>query len=253
MGLEYVDLFLIHHPVAVKPTGDLREARMGENMTLANQGCAADDIGNFIPDLEHCPAAAAALNGGKGSSIPTWNAMKALVRCGKTRSIGVSNFDIEHMQEILSAQSDDDDEVPFSCNQIECHPWFPNQRLLEFLIEHNIPVMAYSPFASFRYESGVFPFKTFAPCGTALLKDKTVEQIAAKNGIIVCQVLLSWAVQRSTLPVFRSSSPQHQKENLMLKELPQEDVQALATLELDGTIGKSTSTMAFPEIKVYDW
>lgn len=253
MGIEYVDLFLIHHPVAIKPVGDLREAWMGEDATLEDQGCAADNKGNFIPDLEHCPAAVAALNGGEGSIIPTWNAMKALVRRGKARSVGVSNFDIEHVQEILSVQSDVDDEVPLSCNQIECHPWFPNQPLLGFLQEHDILVMAYSPFASFKYEIGVFPPKPFTPYGTTLLKDEVVGRIATKNGMSASQVLLSWAVQRFTLPVFRSCFPQHLQENLLLKELPREDVQALATLELDGEIGKSTATMVFPGIKVYDW
>ncbi|KAJ5186354.1 Aldo/keto reductase subgroup [Penicillium cf. viridicatum] len=253
MGIEYVDLFLIHHPVATKPVGDLREAWMGEDATLEDQGCAADNKGNFIPDLEHCPAAVAALNGGEGSIIPTWNAMKALVHRGKARSLGVSNFDIEHVQEILSAQSDVEDEVPLSCNQIECHPWFPNQPLLGFLQEHDILVMAYSPFASFKYEIGVFPPKPFTPCGTTLLKDEVVGRIATKNGLSASQVLLSWAIQRSTLPVFRSCSPQHLQENLLSKELPREDVQALATLELDGEIRKSTTTMVFPGIKVYDW
>ncbi|OQE06911.1 hypothetical protein PENVUL_c016G08714 [Penicillium vulpinum] len=253
MGLEYVDLLLIHHPVAIKSTGDLREAWIGEEATLEDQGSAADEKGNFVPDLEHCPAAVAALNGGVGSIIPTWNAMKALVRCGKARAIGVSNFDIEHVQEILGAQSDSDDEVPLSCNQIECHPWFPNQRLVDFLQAHDILVMAYSPFASFKYETGVFPPPLFAPYGTTLLKDETVERIATKNGLSASQVLLSWAAQRSTLPIFRSRSSNHQQENLLFKELPQEDVQALATLELDNKMGKSTLPMLFPEIKVYDW
>ncbi|OQE37781.1 hypothetical protein PENCOP_c009G00857 [Penicillium coprophilum] len=253
MKLNYIDLFLIHHPVAVKPAGDLREAWINEGTTMRDQGCAADDKGNFIPDLEHCPAAVAALNGGEGSIIPTWNAMKALVRCGKSRSVGVSNFDVEHMQEILSVQSDDDDEVPLSCNQIECHPWFPNQRLVDFSMEHNILVMAYSPFASIKYEYGVFPPEPFTPYGTTLLRDETVQQIAAKNGMTATQVLLDWAAQRSTLPIFRSCSPQHQQENLVFRELPQEDMQALTTLELDGQTGKSTAIMYFPEIKVYDW
>ncbi|KGO74139.1 Aldo/keto reductase subgroup [Penicillium italicum] len=253
MGVKYIDLFLIHHPVAVKPVGDLRKAWMGKNATLEDQGCAADGMGNFIPDLEHCPAAVAALNGGEGSIIPTWNAMKALVRCGKARAIGVSNFDVEHVQEILSAQSDADDEVPLSCNQIECHPWFPNQRLLEFLQKHNILVMAYSPFASSKYEVEVFPPEPLTPYGTTLLKDETVQRIATKNGLSAGQVLLSWAAQRSTLPIFRSCSPQRQKENLLFKELPQEDVQLLAALELANKMGKSTTPMAFPRIKVYDW
>ncbi|KAJ5383143.1 Aldo/keto reductase subgroup [Penicillium concentricum] len=230
IGIDYVDLFLVHYPVAVKPAGDLRKAWISEATTIADQGCAADEKGNIIPDLEHCPTSVAALNG----------------------AVGVSNFDVEHVQEILDAQSDSDDEVPLSCNQIECHPWFPNQRLVEFLLEHNILVMAYSPFASVKYEYGVFPPEPFMPYGTTLLGDETVQQISAKNGMSASQVLLSWAAQRSTLPVSRSRSSQHQQENLLWKELPQEDVQTLATLELDGAIGKSTATIYFPGIKVYN-
>lgn len=133
MGIQYVDLFLIHHPVAVMLAGDLRKAWIGETATLADQGCAEDENGNFVPDLKHCPASVAALNSGEGSIIPTWNAMKDLVRRGRARAVGFSNFDIEHLQEILATQCDDADEVPLSCNQIECHPWFPNQSLLDFL------------------------------------------------------------------------------------------------------------------------
>ncbi|KAJ5827459.1 Aldo/keto reductase subgroup [Penicillium robsamsonii] len=252
IGIDYVDLFLFHYPVAVKPAGDLCEAWISEDTTMAEQGCVADDKGNFIPDLEHCPAAVAALNVDEGSFIPTWNAMKDLVRYGKARAVGVSNFDVEHVQEILDAQSDSDDEVPLSCNQVECHPWFPNLRLVEFLLEHDILVMAYSPFGSVKYEYGVFPPEPFTPYGTTLLKDETVRRIAAKNGLSASQVLLSWAAQRSTLLVSRSRSLQHQQENLLSKELPQEDMQTLATLELDGTTGKSTATIYFPGIKVYN-
>ena len=78
--------------------------------------------------------------GSEGSIVLTWNAMKAFIRHGKTRLVGVSNFNFECVQEIHCAQTDMDDEVPFSCNQTECHPWFPNQQLLEQLHKYNFLV-----------------------------------------------------------------------------------------------------------------
>lgn len=113
--------------------------------------------------------------------------------------------------------------------------------------------MAYSPFASSKYETGVFPPKPFMPYGTTLLNDERVKQVAVKNGMSAGQVLLSWAFQRSTLPIFRNCSAQRQRENLELKKLPENDFVTLSGLELDRISGKCTTITVFPEIKVYDW
>ena len=254
MGLNYADLYLIHHPVALKPEGHLSKASMDDPESLSGQGCAADENGHFVPDLEHCPAAVAASNGGQGSILPTWNVMKALVRGGKPRAIGVSNFDIEHVQEILGSQTGSDDETPLSCNQIEAHPWYPNERLVDFQHEHKILTMAYRPFASLNYEirDGVVTAEPFAPYGVPLLRDETVAIVAKRNNMTPAQVLLSWAVQRSTLPIFRSSSKVRQAENLVLQGLPREDVDDLNSMKLEGVTGQIAPRMLFPYIRDYD-
>lgn len=252
MGLEYVDLYLIHHPAALTPAGDLRHARMDAGRSPRDQGFETDEKGFYIADLKHCPAAVATLNGGQGSILPTWNAMKALVRSGKVRGIGVSNFTIEHLEEILNDPSDDG-EIPLSCNQIEGHPWYPNQETLEFMHQRGILAMMYSPFAPLNWETKgtVIDFTPFTPYGTTLLKDPKVQHVAERNGLNTGQVLLSWAVQRGTIPIFRSTSARRQRENLQLNELSKEDMEVLNGMDL-GDEGISTTKVVFPGVRCYD-
>jgi hypothetical protein len=67
MGLDYVDLLLIHFPGALKPQGDLSQAKNFVGATAADQKAAVDTNGTYIPDVLHCPTAMAKLNGGEGS------------------------------------------------------------------------------------------------------------------------------------------------------------------------------------------
>ncbi|UPK90028.1 hypothetical protein LCI18_000963 [Fusarium solani-melongenae] len=108
LELDYVDLFLAHFPVSIKSAGDLTKASNFLGATAEDQKAATDDEGNYIPNTEHCPRAVAELNGGQGSFVPTWLAMKALVKTGKCKAVGVSNFEKEHLEEILPYAFHDD-------------------------------------------------------------------------------------------------------------------------------------------------
>ncbi|KIY04127.1 uncharacterized protein Z520_00819 [Fonsecaea multimorphosa CBS 102226] len=188
MGLDYVDLFLAHWPVAFKPIS--RDA------------------------LE---------NADKRSFVPTWQAMQRLVSTGKTRAVGVSNFSISEVKEILPYAQ----EVPISCNQVEVHPWLPNNELIAFMKEHGILVTCYSPFAGQKAD------------GETLLKDPTVKKIAEKNGMDVGQLLQSWAVQRGTVPLGKSQTKARIKSNLAVRELSPEDMKALDKLEIPNGKGRT--------------
>ncbi|KAM5347438.1 hypothetical protein ACJ41O_010443 [Fusarium nematophilum] len=184
MKLEYVDLLLAHFPGAPKPDGDLSRARNFIGATAADQKAAVDAEGNYIPDLEHCPGATAELNGGHGSFVPTWNAMKALVRSGRCRAVGLSNFEREHIEEILPHASHDD--VPISCNQIEAHPWYPNSDLLQFLQWQGILATIYSPFAPKTFVAGgLVSGDPFKPRGVLLVEEPNVQGVARRNGMDV--------------------------------------------------------------------
>jgi len=86
--------------------------------------------------------------GKEGSFIPTWKAMEALVQQGKARAIGLSNFSIQELQDILDEVRD----IPISCNQIEVHPWLPQNELIDFAKENGILTTCYSPFAGQKKE-----------------------------------------------------------------------------------------------------
>ena len=116
--------------------------------------------------------------------------MKKLVPTGKTRAIGVSNFSISELKDILPYAKD----IPISCNQIEVHPWLPNIKLIEFMKEHDILATCYSPFAGQKAD------------GETLLKDPTINKLAEKNGMDVGQLLQSWAVGRGTVPLGKSQN-----------------------------------------------
>lgn len=101
MGLEYIDLLLAHWPVSLKPTVNLKDARAGFGLSLAENGIADDGNGNEIADLENCTADLAAQKGARGSFVNNWLAMQELVKKGKCRAIGVSNFSIRELEELL--------------------------------------------------------------------------------------------------------------------------------------------------------
>jgi len=128
--------------------------------------------------------------GEKGSFIPTWNALKRLVATGKTRAVGVSNFSINDLKDIIPHAAD----VPISCNQIEVHPWLPNNELISFMRDHGILATCYSPFAGQQAD------------GKTLLKDPTVVKLADENAVDIGQLLQSWAVQRGTVPLGKSQT-----------------------------------------------
>jgi glycerol 2-dehydrogenase (NADP+) len=129
-------------------------------------------------------------SGHQGSFLPTWRAVQALVKKGKARTIGVSNFSISELQDIIPHENG----IPISCNQVEVHPWLPNNELIAFSTQHGILTTCYSPFAGQKED------------GATLLKDEFVLKLAEKNGMDVGQLLQSWAVQRGTVPLGKSST-----------------------------------------------
>lgn len=249
MGLDYVDLFLAHFPCAIKSHGDLSMARNFVGATVADQRAAADDRGSYIPDIKHCPSAVARLNGGQGSFVPTWEAMKALVRKGKCRAIGVSNFEREHIEEILPYAAHFD--VPISCNQIEAHPWYPNTELIEFLHQNGILPTIYSPFAprKFRVVNGAVLDEVFMPRGVILLKEPTIRDVASRNAMDVGHVLQSWAVQRRTIPLAKSQNKKRIISNQAVKRLSNFDMEALDSIAMKGSEGKCVDiNLLFPGV-----
>ncbi|OOF96535.1 hypothetical protein ASPCADRAFT_206709 [Aspergillus carbonarius ITEM 5010] len=117
LGLDYVDLYLVHWPVAMNPNGN------HPNIPTLPDG--SRDL-----HLNH-------------SHVTTWKSMEKLVGSGKAKAIGVCNYSRPYLEELLA----NSDVVP-AVNQIENHPCLPQQEAVDFCNEKGIHVTAYSPLGS---------------------------------------------------------------------------------------------------------
>ena len=146
-----------------------------------------------------------------GDYVSTWKTLEEFKKDGRARSIGVSNFQVEHL-EGLAAEAD----VVPAVNQIEVHPYMTNETVRSYGREHGIATEAWSPIA----QGGV-------------LEDPTVTDIAEKVGKTPAQVVLRWHIQRGDIVFPKSVTPSRIKENFNLFdfELDPSDVEAIAALD----------------------
>ena len=162
-----------------------------------------------------------------GDFVSTWKTLEEFQRDGRARSIGVSNFQIEHLERLAS----ETDTVP-AVNQIEVHPYLTNDAVREYGREHGIATEAWSPIA----QGGV-------------LDDPTITQIAENVGKTPAQVVLRWHLGRGDIVFPKSVTPSRIKENFELFdfELGQEDMDEITALDRgeDGRTGPNPDTFAY--------
>ena len=162
-----------------------------------------------------------------GDFVSTWQTLEEFQRDGRARSIGVSNFQVEHLEQ-LAAETDT---VP-AVNQIEVHPYFTNDAVREYGQEHGIVTEAWSPIA----QGGV-------------LEDSTITRIADKVGNTPAQVVLRWHIQRGDIIFPKSVTPSRMKENFELFDfdLGTDDMEAITALDRgeDGRTGPNPDTFAY--------
>ncbi|KAG1171042.1 hypothetical protein G6F36_011811 [Rhizopus arrhizus] len=139
----------------------------------------------------------------------TYAALEKLVG-EKVRAIGVSNFNIAKLEKLAKVQK-----IVPAVNQIELHPFLPQEDLLQYCKEHNIVVTAYSPLGS-----------TNSP----FLKDEKIAKIAEKYNATPAQILISWGIQRGCSVIPKSVTPSRIISNFKDVELNEEDFKALNTL-----------------------
>ncbi len=166
LGLDTVDLFLIHWPLPTLYDGDY---------------------------------------------VSTWRVLEEVARDGRARSVGVSNFQVAHLQR-LAAET----ETTPAVNQIEVHPYLTNEQVRAYCREHQIAVEAWSPIAKGR-----------------VLGDPVVARIAEAVGRTRSQVVLRWHVQRGDIVFPKSASPARMAENFAVFdfELDEPAVRALSGLD----------------------
>ena len=148
-----------------------------------------------------------------GDFVSTWKTMEEFKGDGRARSIGVSNFQIEHLER-LAAETDT---VP-AVNQIEVHPYFTNDAVRAYGQEHGIATEAWSPIA----QGGV-------------LDDPTITRIADRVGKTPAQIVLRWHIQRSDIVFPKSVTPSRMQENFDIFdfELNSTDVEEISDLHQD--------------------
>jgi glycerol 2-dehydrogenase (NADP+) len=146
LGLDYVDSYLMHWPCPMNPHGN------DEKFPKLPDGRR---------DLDK-----------NWSYIQTWKQMEKLLATGKTKAIGVANFSKKFLEELLPQV----DVVP-AINQIENHPYLPQQEIVDFCKQKGIRITAYSPLGS---------------SGSPLMKEETVVKIAKEKGVGPGNVLLSY-------------------------------------------------------------
>ncbi|KAI8047213.1 NADP-dependent oxidoreductase domain-containing protein [Gilbertella persicaria] len=179
LQLDYLDLYLMHWPIAFKPSE--------HNMPKNEQGKIAVDLSIDFVD--------------------TYAAMEKLVALGKTRAIGVSNFNIPNLDRLLK-----NCKIPPAVNQVELHPYLPQPELVEFCQKNNVHVTAYSPLGA-----------TNSP----LMKEKVVLDIAQKHHASFAQVLLAWGIQRGCSVIPKSVTPSRIVSNFEVIQLDKAEFEAL--------------------------
>ncbi|WP_010134522.1 aldo/keto reductase [Ochrovirga pacifica] len=179
LQLEYLDLYLIHWPIAQK-----KEIPF------------VSDASHFIP-LEELP------------NETTWQALEEAVAMGLTKHIGVSNFGPKALQQLL-----DNCTIKPEMNQVECHPYFQQSELISFCHKNNIHITAYAPLGS-----GDRADKFKKVDEPILLKDSVIKEIAAAKNASIGQVLISWALHRETAVIPKSVNPSRIAENFKAQKV----------------------------------
>ncbi|MGI4748179.1 MAG: aldo/keto reductase [Janthinobacterium lividum] len=169
LGLDYVDLYLIHWP---KPALD--------------------------------------------KYLDTWRAFEKLKQDGRVRAIGVSNFQVPHLERLLGETA-----IVPAINQIELHPTLPQNELHDFHQAHGIVTEAWSPLAQGELDAPV------------------IVELAAKHGRTPAQIVLRWHMQRGIVAIPKSITPSRIAENIDIFDfaLADDDMERMRSLDSGRRIG----------------
>lgn len=146
-----------------------------------------------------------------------WAALVDAQQRGVVRQIGVSNFLPEHLDRVESETG-----VRPVANQIEVHPYFPQEEALALHAERGILTVAWSPLGRAK----------------ELLEEPVIGEVAAAHDITPAQVVLAWHVARGTVSIPKASSPEHQQANLAAASVVLEDAEVEAITALGRPDGR---------------
>eukprot|EP01118_Nematostelium_gracile_P020004 TRINITY_DN953_c0_g1_i1.p1 TRINITY_DN953_c0_g1~~TRINITY_DN953_c0_g1_i1.p1 ORF type:complete len:323 (-),score=91.94 TRINITY_DN953_c0_g1_i1:108-1043(-) len=206
LQLDYLDLYLVHSPFPF-------ENRGFDNLE------PADESGNNVE--------------GMTPYSEMWKAMETLVQKGKAKAIGVSNWPVVMIRDLLSWAK-----VKPVVNQIEHHPYFQQQDLIDYCKKHNIQITAYSPLGSSK---------------TDLLDNEVVAQIAKSHNVKPAQVLIRYCLDKDLIVIPKSVTAERIESNANVWgfTLSQQEVQKLDNLEKGPQEGRTCRLDDFWGIRIY--
>jgi 2,5-diketo-D-gluconate reductase A len=178
LGLDYVDLYLIHWPVPMY-----------------------------------------------GEYVEAWNTLEEIAASGRAKTIGVSNFLPDHLQDLFATS----DIVP-AVNQIELHPELQQREVVEFCAQHGIAIEAWSPLASGQ-----------------IVDRPDVAAIADKYGKTPAQVTLRWHLDEGRIVFPKSNNPSRQRENFDILDfaLTPDELAVFDALDAGRRVGADPATASF--------
>jgi diketogulonate reductase-like aldo/keto reductase len=187
--MEYFDLYLIHWPFCFKADPLTNSTLYDEHgVAILDESCKIED---------------------------TWRAMEELVELGLVKNIGVSNFSIDLIKRILAIQNL---KIRPAVNQVELHPYLPQNKLREFCSSHGIVVEAYSSLGSGKEPS--------------LFKDDLIIQLSKDLNLSLGTLLLSWARQKNIPVIPKSCNPSRIAENFNHHELSQDVIDKIDSIQI---------------------
>ena len=179
-------------------TTKLTNSEQGYDTTLAAFDGSMDKLGIDVLDLFliHWPLPMF------DQYVETWRAFEKLLADGRVRSIGVSNFEIPHLQRLLAETG-----VTPAVNQIELHPEFPQEDLREFHQQHGILTESWGPLGQ----------------GKGLLENPQIVEVAQRKERTPAQVVLRWHVQLGCVVIPKSVNPDRIRENINIFDFELDD------------------------------
>lgn len=209
-GLNREDLFI---------TSKVWNADLGYDATLAAYEASLEKLGLEYLDLYliHWPV--------EGKYKESWRALETLYTAGRVKAIGVSNFQIHHLEDVMK-----DAVIKPMVNQVELHPYLSQQPLRTFSKEQGIQIEAWSPLMQGQ-----------------LLEQPVLKEIAAAYGKSVAQVILRWDMQHGIITIPKSTKEQRIIENAALFDfqLSDEDMSRIDGLNRDERVGPDPDNFDF--------
>lgn len=200
-------------------TSKVWNQNQGYDETLAAFDASLSKLGLDVLDLYliHWPVA--------GKYKDTWRALEKLYKDGRVRAIGVSNFHVHHLQDLLSTA-----EIKPMVDQVEFHPYLAQNELLTFTKEQGIQLEAWSPLMQGE-----------------LLNQPVLQEIAAKYNKSVAQTILRWDLQKGVITIPKSIKEHRIIENASIFdfELSPEDMERIDALNQNRRVGPDPDNFDF--------